>query len=284
MKYSTSISVQYDSPFTPFPGRGWREALAWAKASGFDAAELIISDPELLDLQAIQKELQQLNLTVSTLSTGQAVGLEGLSMVSADAEVRKAALKRLYADIDFAVELGRPHVTVGLIRGKGGVIDLEIERDLLRDSLLRAADYAAQREVVLNLEPVNRYECRHLNQSLSALEFLREIGDPPHIGVLYDMFHSNIEDADMTIAIRTLGSRISNVHIADSNRRLPGEGHINFHAVLDALADIVYDGYAALEVLNAPSPQHIIDNAGTSIRRIFNQELTEKGGYNNDKL
>ncbi len=144
MKYSTSISVQYDSPFTPFPGRAWREALAWAKASGFDAAELIISDPELLDLQAIQKELQQLNLTVSTLSTGQAVGLEGLSMVSADAEVRKAALKRLYADIDFAVELGRPHVTVGLIRGKGGVIDLEIERDLLRDSLLRAADYAAQ--------------------------------------------------------------------------------------------------------------------------------------------
>lgn len=284
MKYSMSVSVQYDSPFSPFRGRDWQEALTWVKASGFDAAELIVCDPELLDLRAIRKKLQQLALPVSTVSTGQAAGMEGLSMVSADAGVRRAALKRLSRDIDFAAELGKPHVTVGLIRGRGGVVDPEIERGLLRDSLLRAADYAAQKGIILNLEPVNRYECRHLNQSMSVLSFLHEIGDPPHVGVLYDTFHSNIEDADMGAAVRALGSRITNVHIADSNRLLPGEGHIDFPAVSSALEDIDYDGYAALEVLNRPSPQHIIDNAGTSIHKIFDWKFTEKGSTSNDKF
>ena len=70
----------------------------------------------------------------------------------------------------------------------------------------------------------------------------------------------------MLPAISELGSRISNVHLADSNRRLPGEGHIDFPAVHRQLEAIGYDGYAALEVLNTPSQVHIRENAQKSIQ------------------
>lgn len=269
MKCSTSLSVQYDNIFSPFLGSKWVEGLAWVKESGFDAVEIILSDPELLNLSAIQKELGRLDLPVSTISTGQAAGLEGLSMVSASRETRQAALKRLRADIDFAVELGHPHVTIGLIRGRGGSLPLEAEHALLLDSMKEIAEYAEAKNIILNLEPINRYECVHLNASLSGLELIRELGNPKNVGILYDTFHSNIEDVDMAETIRQLKGHISNVHIADSNRQLPGEGHIDFHKIRQALEESGYEGYVALEVLNRPSQQHIVECAGKSIRQFF---------------
>lgn len=269
MKCSTSLSVQYDNIFSPFAGEEWEKGLQWVKASGFDAVEMILSDPNLLDLSRLQKVLQKVDLPVSTISTGQAMGLEGLSMMSASREVRNATLRRLEDDIDFAVELGHPHVTIGLIRGKGGALPRQMEHELFCDSMKRITDYAAKKNVILNLEPINRYECVHLNAALSALDLIREIGSPENVGVLYDTFHSNIEDVDMVETIRRLKGKISNVHIADSNRCLPGEGHIDFSAIAAALQEIDYQGYVALEVLNRPSAQHIIDYAGTSIHKYF---------------
>lgn len=266
MKCSTSLSIQYDNIFSPFLGREWIQGLKWVKESGFDAVEIIVSDPGLLDLGAVQRELLKLELPISTISTGQAAGLEGLSMMAASREVRQAALKRLREDIDFAVELGRPHVTIGLIRGKGGNLPFDVEHALLVDSMKEIAEYAARQDVILNLEPINRYECVHLNASLSALELIKEIGNPQHVGILYDTFHSNIEDVDMAETIGRLKGHISNVHIADSNRQLPGEGHIDFEKVRQALEASGYEGYVALEVLNRPNPQHIVEHAGKSIQ------------------
>lgn len=266
MKFSASLSVQYDNIFSPFPGKEWADGLAWVRDSGFDAVEIILSDPALIDRRALTQRLEQLDLPVSTISTGQAMGLEGLSLCSASRAVREQTLSRLREDIDFSVSLGRPHVTVGLIRGRGGELEVKMERELLTDSLKRIAEYAQRQGVMLNLEPINRYECRHLNASVSALEIIREIGAPSCMGVLYDTFHSNIEDADMCQAIHQLKGWISNVHLADSNRRLPGEGHIDFTEVYRQLEADGYDGYAALEVLNAPSAVHIREYAGEAVR------------------
>ena len=134
MKISTSLSIQYDNIFSPFPGRDWTEGLQWVRRSGFDAVELILSDPALLDRRALERQLERLDLPVSTISTGQAMGLEGLSLCSASRAVRDGTLARLREDIDLSVSLGRPHVTVGLIRGRGGELDMQTERELLADS------------------------------------------------------------------------------------------------------------------------------------------------------
>lgn len=269
MKTSASLSVQFDNIFSPFPGQAWEDGLDWVKASGFDAVEIILSDPDLIDRKKLTKKLEQLDLPVSTISTGQAMGLEALSLVSPSRHTRELTLGRLERDIDFACQLGKPHVTIGLIRGRGGAAPEDMERYLLRDSLSRIAEYAEAKGVVLNLEAINRYECKYLNSSEETLQLLHEIGDPSCMGVLYDTFHSNIEDASMVDAIHALRGRITNVHLADSNRRLPGEGHIDFDAVVSALLADGYEGYAALEVLNVPNAAHIQKNARDSIRYVM---------------
>ncbi|NMA17498.1 MAG: sugar phosphate isomerase/epimerase [Clostridiaceae bacterium] len=243
--------------------------MAWIKSSGLDAVEIILSDPKLLPISDIQNHLLHLDLAVSTLSTGQAAGLEDLSLMSPSRDVRTRTVERLKEDIDLSVELGRPHVTIGLIRGKGGCLPFDDEYTLLCRSLAEVANYASKRSVVLNLEPINRYECLHLNESSAAIRCIEDIGNPENVGVLYDTFHSNIEDPDMISTIAMLSDKISHVHIADSNRRLPGEGHIDFHVLKEQLEKIDYAGYVSLEVLNVPSADHVVEHAAGKLFTFF---------------
>lgn len=159
MKFSASISVQYDNVFSPFPGKEWERGFEWVKSCGFDGVELILSDPNLLDTPRILRKLDILDLKVSTISTGQAAILEGLGMTDISADIRGLTRKRLYDDIDFSAELGRPNVTIGLIRGKGNAENKEAEFQLLKRELAALAEYATKKGVLLNLEPINRYEC-----------------------------------------------------------------------------------------------------------------------------
>lgn len=269
IKTSASITVQYDNIFSPFSGKDWRKGFRWVKESGFDAVEIILADPNLLSAEEILREAMKNGLGISTISTGQAAAMEGLSMMSASREVRERTVKRLMDDIDFSVELGRPNVTIGLIRGVGGLIDRGIEYDLLKRETLTIADYAAKRGVRLNMEAINRYEVRHLNAMEETAVFLRDIGEPESVGILYDTFHSNIEDADMKETVRQYAGMISHVHFADSNRRLPGEGHIDFPGIIRTLEKADYHGFVSLEVLNTPSRDHIIENAGRNIGDII---------------
>jgi sugar phosphate isomerase/epimerase len=261
IRTSASITAQYDTVFTPFPGKDFYKALHWVKARGFDAAELFVSDPAVLDSAGIAREVARLGLAVATISTGQAAVRDGLSMTSPDENVRLATRKRLFEAIDFSACLGGPNVTIGLIRGRGGQLPKDAEYGLLKSELEQVANYAARKSITLNVEALNRYECSLLSSSESAYEFIMEMGNPENVGVLYDTFHSNIEDADMISTIARIAHKIVHVHFADSNRRLPGEGHINFPRVLQALKAAGYDGYVSLEVLNHPSAEHIIEFA-----------------------
>ena len=104
---------------------------------------------------------------------------------------------------------------------------------------------------------------------MSAYELLEEMGNPTNIGILYDTFHSNIEDVNILETIKQACSKISHVHLADSNRQLPGEGHIDFPEIIKTLNKYGYNGYVSLEVLNRPDASHIRKEAGNKIKKIF---------------
>ena len=269
MRTAASISVQYDNPFSPFPASEWREGFRWAKQGGLDGVELIVSDPKLADVDAILAELEADALEVATISTGQATALENFSLTSLNEFERAQAVQRCCDDVDFSAALGRPNVTIGLIRGRGREGWGGVERELLKRELYKVADYACKREVALNLEPINRYEVRLLNSVADTAAFLDEMGNPVHIGILYDTFHVNIEDGDQPQTLRRYHTQISHVHFADSNRRLPGEGHIDYLRVKQALDDIGYGGWVSLETLSHPSQQYVREQMKSRMAAIF---------------
>jgi sugar phosphate isomerase/epimerase len=62
-----------------------------------------------------------------------------------------------------------------------------------------------------------------------------------------DLFHMNIEEDDLGESIRRAQGYLAHVHLADSNRAHPGAGHTDFARSFEALRDIGFDGYLAME-------------------------------------
>src|SRR5690606_31460210 len=95
-------------------------------------------------------------------------------------------------------------------------------------------------------EPVNRFESDLVNRAEQAVELVEAVGHPA-VGVLLDTFHMNIEEDDIAGAIRATGRHLIHFHANENHRGIPGEGHLDWKAVLAALQEVGYGGYVVLE-------------------------------------
>ena len=80
MKFSATVTLQYDTPFSPFSHEQWKDGLDWMKQSNLDGAELCISNYENVDPYKIREELDIRGLGCSTFY-GTGKKLEGLSLI-----------------------------------------------------------------------------------------------------------------------------------------------------------------------------------------------------------
>ncbi|MFJ3929026.1 MULTISPECIES: sugar phosphate isomerase/epimerase family protein [unclassified Streptomyces] len=116
----------------------------------------------------------------------------------------------------------------------------------LRRNLAPVAEYAAGRGVRIAVEPLNRYETSLLNTVEQALEALDGLPDEG-LGLALDTYHQNIEESAPATAIRTAGSRVAHVQASANDRGAPGDDHMDWGALLGALADIRYRGPLCIE-------------------------------------
>lgn len=221
-------------------------------ALGFDGVELAIRDPALIDVQNIAALAADLGLTVPAIGTGQAFLEEGLSLTSPDAALRDRTVARLVHQVEVAQRLDALLI-VGLIHGPlPPGMDRERAADWLLGGLGPLARAARGHGVRIVIEPINRYESNWLNTVDEVMEVIGQLGED-NVGVLPDTFHMNIEEADPSAALRRAGARLWHVHVADSNRRAPGWGHLDFAGIVAALAEIGYGGCVSAEILPLPS-------------------------------
>lgn len=252
MRISVTLAYQYDTVFSPFRAEDFEAGLAWAAGLGFDGVELTVAYPEQVRAARLCAQLARYGLAVTTLSTGQIVGREGVFLTHPNEAMRRRALDVLCRHIELSAQMGCPPVTVGLIRGAHQDMPADRQAALLEEGLARAAALAGEAGVKLSIEPINRYETPLLNTCEQVLALVRNLGDPPSVGVLFDIFHANIEETSLPGTLVSLGPKLLNVHFADSNRLLPGRGHLPLVDVLDVLNRSGYAGGAALECSFSP--------------------------------
>lgn len=115
------------------------------------------------------------------------------------------------------------------------------------DGLRAAGEFAGERGVRIAVEPITRFETYLLNRAEQAIAMVEDV-DLPNVGVCLDTYHMNQEEQDPLAAIRAVGSRMVDFHVADSNRRPPGQGAIDWESILRGLEEIGYDGHLTAEV------------------------------------
>lgn len=207
-------------------------------------------------------KLNDFGLRVFAIATGQTYVTDGYSLYSSDASKRQKTIDRLKAHIDFAVEL-KSMVIIGGIRGKieaASGEDWQTEAEKGLEAIATCAEYAKRANVVLLLEPINRYETNVVNTIEQGLEMIQKLGNS-NLKLLPDTFHMNIEEKSISNSLMKARSSIGYVHFADSNRLAPGWGHFDFAGVLSVLEIIGYADPIGVEVLPKPSDRASAEQA-----------------------
>jgi sugar phosphate isomerase/epimerase len=122
----------------------------------------------------------------------------------------------------------------------------EDDRSVLLDSLSQLNKIAEETDTFVYLEPLNRYEDHMINTVGTAAGLIEE-GGFTHVKVIADFFHMNIEEPKIEESLKCVQGVLGHVHIADSHRFQPGDGHFDFVSSFRALREIGFTGYLAFE-------------------------------------
>ena len=268
MKSAITVSLVAEARGGPFVF--WDdliEACDQASKLGFNAVELFLPGPDAIDPQELTILLAANNLELAAVGTGAGWVKHKLTLSHRDASIRDKAKQFVKSMIDFAA-IGKTPVIIGSMQGRW---DNDTSREdalkYLADSIEDLANHAKQYDSTIIYEPLNRYETNLLTRIDESVTFIDSLG-LSNVTLLADLFHMNIEEANLAEAIRHGGKRIGHVHFADSNRSAAGMGHTDFVPVVAALQQIGYAGYLSAEVFPNPNPQAAAKATITKFREL----------------
>lgn len=241
---------------------------AKAAALGFDAVEVFPPSPESLESAGLGRLLKEHRLKLAAVGTGAGWVKHRLSLTSADAAERRQARQFIRSIVDAAGSFGASAI-IGSMQGRWGVdVGPDDARKYLAEALIDLGESARRHDVPLLYEPLNRYETNLINTVSQGVQLLQSLG-LDNVKLLADLFHMNIEEIDLSTAIRAGRGFIGHLHLADSNRRPAGNGHTDFASVATALRESDYQGYVSAEALPYPDPDAAARQTIEAYRRYF---------------
>ena len=222
------------------------------KKTGYDGVEIPLFDGDAEHYKKIKKELDNLGLGCTAVTVVNA----DTNPISPDASIRKAALERIKWALDMTSVMGGDllagpyHSALGVFSGQPPTAD---ERKRAVEVLTQAADHAQKVKVKIAIEYLNRFECYFLTNALDAKNLVREINHP-YFGTMYDTFHANIEEKNISHAIASMEDTYVHVHISENDRGTPGSGHVHWDETFKALRKAKYDGWLTIEAFGRALP------------------------------
>ena len=247
---------------------GLEDACRHSAELGFDAIEIFPPDATAIDPAYVTSLLSTHGLKCAAVGTGAGWLCRQLTLVADESHVRQQAIEFVRSIIDAAGHLGAPAI-IGSMQGRAPQAGARAATlELLGEAATELANYAGERYAIpLLVEPLNRYETNLLNEVGETAAWIRTLATD-NVRILADLFHMNIEEADMAAALTAAGPYLGHVHFADSNRRAVGMGHSPIAAAVRALSEMNYQGYLSAEIFPRPDSQLAARQTISSFRQL----------------
>jgi D-psicose/D-tagatose/L-ribulose 3-epimerase len=222
------------------------------KALGYHGIEMPIFVPDEALHRQWGKRLDDLGLERTAVTIRDADG----NPISPSASVRAAAVDAMKKTLDCChaagvkILCGPTHSAIGQFSGNGPTED-EFKWGV--DTMRQVAAHAAQAGVTIATEYLNRFENYFLTSVEQTVRFVQAV-DQPHVRMMYDTFHANIEEKNLTAAIHAAAPWTALVHISENDRSIPGTGHVHWDESFDALKAAGYDGWMVVEAFGLALP------------------------------
>ena len=231
----------------------FREITVRLKSIGYDGIECFMEERDVNAYKKFGEHLRSTGLE-STCVLG--VGPDE-NPVSESSAVRKKAVERLKLAIDCAHALGSKvicgpfHSAFATFGDRHPPEDQEFNWSA--EVLHAAGEHAAQADIVLTIEALNRFEC-YLCNTMEQLTDLVKRASHPNVKAMFDTHHANIEEKKLSLAIKHVAPVLAHVHISENDRGTPGDGHIPWDETFAALAEINYRGWLTIEAFTRNDP------------------------------
>lgn len=136
-----------------------------------------------------------------------------------------------------------------LVHVMAGLVHQGARRDTFVANLKKAARKAAGAGITLVIEPINRRDIPgyFLNKLAEARAIIYEVGEPT-LGLQFDIYHRQVEDGDVAVALKEYASLTRHYQIANPpDRGEPDAGDLNYAWLLPQIDASGYQGWVGCE-------------------------------------
>lgn len=223
------------------------------KTIGYDVVELPMFDKDVANAARWGKKLDEYGFLRSAAC---AFGPDE-SMISSDPAIHRRGVeanKRILdccAAAGCSIMVGDCYSALGVFTGEGPT---DVEWNRVLDGMREVAEHAESVGVRIGVEYLNRFEEYFINTAEDGARFVKELGHPS-VGMMFDTFHSHIEEKSVPDAIRALRDVLYHVHISENDRSTPGSGNVRWDQVFDTLHEVGYDGLMVVEAFGSSLPK-----------------------------
>ncbi len=225
-----------------FYGGDPRRSIGTAAALGYDGVDVAVSGAR--DVELVAELVAGSGLKVGALMIGPLWTAERLSL--SDPATADVACRRIIEIAGHATELGAA-VVIGSVLAylPDDVLAARRHRGRLVDALRELSEHTQELGVQLMIEPLNRAESNVASTAAAALELVAAING--RLSLVLDSYHADIEEADPCEIAQVVASQVGLAQLSDSDRQVPGEGHLPLDAWVAALRQGGYAGEFTVE-------------------------------------
>jgi len=234
--------------------RSLRDKIELIRRSGFDGLDCQVST---LDIPGAALVLRDADIPVASMYSQ----IRTPSLLDARATDRAAAVAEVVRRARLAAEIGARNLILVPVFGPprihgfgSGAGLLELETALLLAALKEAALDLREVPIRLVIEPLNAEETHYLTDPTASARLCDRL-DEDRIATMVDTYHCHQEDLDIPGQIDGVGRHLALMHVSDSDCGLPGEGTVDFSAVISALRRSGYDGWIGWECRRIETPE-----------------------------
>ncbi|OGO28545.1 MAG: hypothetical protein A2Z16_17555 [Chloroflexi bacterium RBG_16_54_18] len=245
---SLSSFVYFNYPLT--------EAIKRTAAAGYQGIDIWGGRPHAyrrdlseVEIASLRRQIESEGLAVASFIPAQF--RYPTCLCSPSDKIRLDSIAYIQDSIDTAANFGAPVVSVC----PGHTLYGQTKEDgmhRLQDSLYKITSFAAPYNLRIAIEPADRYETDLVTTCIEGFHLAESLGQD-NLGVLLDTGHSQVVGEPIAEVIPQIYSCMFHIHIDDNHglrdeHKVPGDGVIDFIAVLKELHRLRYQGFLGAEL------------------------------------
>jgi hydroxypyruvate isomerase len=247
------LSVRVEPLFRNLKLEQQMEKVAEAGYQGFEFGNWRGADPG-----AVVRLKNKLGLECACIVGNKAVNPKGMTLT--DPRDRDGFLTEIKASAEAAQRFETKRMVV-LTGNEMPGVSRDRQHQSIVEGLKAAHDIVAPRGLTMILEPLNTFVDHrgyYLYHTAEAFQIVREV-DSPSLKILFDIYHVQIMEGNLTETIRNNIAAIGHFHVGDvPGRHEPGTGEINYGNVFQAIQKTGFSEFVAMEYNPSKDPMETL--------------------------